>query len=105
MQVVQHIEALPDSPLDASAAFFADHLNASRALLEDADTKALAIVLPAAGTDHDDWRRSLARDLAREFSPKRVNVVGKGADDALDRALIYLGNAQGVTGQYCPLYE
>lgn len=102
MQAEQHIDTLPQSPLDASAAYFANHLSVARTKLAEAD--ALAIILPSAGTDHDDWRRALARDLAREYAPKRVNVIG-GAGDGLSATLAYLGNAPGVTGQYCPLHE
>ena len=102
MQAEQYIDTLPDSPLDASAAYFARHLAEARSSIEQVD--ALAIVLPAAPTDHDDWRRALARDLAREYTPKRVNVVG-GNGAGLAETLAYLGNALGVTGQYCPLHE
>ena len=104
MQAEQHVATLPHSALDASATYFAQYLGAARALLNDPGTQALAIVLPAAGTDHDDWRCAIAHDLAREYTPKRVNVVG-GSGAALIETLAYLGNAPGVTGQYCPLYE
>ena len=102
MQVEQHIDALPDSPLAASASFFAEHLERSHALISG-DAEALAIILPAAGTDHDNWRRALARDLAREYAPKRVNIVGAN-QASLGETLAYLADAPGVTGQYCPLH-
>ncbi len=56
--------------------------------------------MPAAPYDHADWRRAVARDLARAYAPKRVNVVG-GND--LAATLDYLAGAPGVTGQYLPL--
>ena len=69
---VLHIEELPESPLEASAAFFAKHLDDIRELAIDVATDCLAIIVPAAGPDHDDWRRSLVRDLAREFGAHEV---------------------------------
>ena len=105
MQRVLAVDALAESGIEASAAFFAEYLEQAKSLLGRPDTDALAIVLPAAAKSHDDWRRALARDLAREFKPKRVNVVGASKGKALDDTLAYLGNALGVTGQYCPLHE
>ncbi|MEL6877429.1 MAG: Rossmann fold domain-containing protein [Pseudomonadota bacterium] len=104
-QAVQRIADLPDSPLAASAHYFAEHLHEARAALAKPDVNALAIVIPHAGTDHDDWRRALARDLAREYTPQRVNVVGGGAEPATEALLTYLANAPGVTGQYCPVHD
>ncbi|MEQ8410904.1 MAG: hypothetical protein RIB52_05060 [Erythrobacter sp.] len=107
MQVVLTVEALPGKPLAASAAFHAQHLDRARRMLagegEGEGADALAIVMPAAGTDHDDWRRALARDLARAASPKRVNVVGGAPGKAREEALAYLADAPGITGQYIPL--
>ncbi|MFL0357079.1 Rossmann fold domain-containing protein [Erythrobacter sp. GH1-10] len=104
MQRVLAVTSLPDSAIEASAAFFADYLLEARSILREGESDALAIILPPAPRDHDDWRRALARDLARESAPKRVNVIG-GAGEGLDETLAYLGNAPGVTGQYCPLHE
>ncbi|MBV7259552.1 Rossmann fold domain-containing protein [Erythrobacter crassostreae] len=104
MQAVLTVESLPVSGIAASAAFFSDYLEQAKIMLAAADTTALAIVLPEAGTDHDDWRRSLAGDLAREYTPKRVNVIG-AKDQLAAKALIdYLRDAPGVTGQYCPAH-
>jgi hypothetical protein len=105
MQAVLEIEELPTSGLDASAAFHANHLDKARALLDEPQTTALAIVLPAAGPDHDDWRRTLARDLARAATPKRVNVIGGSDRGAIDETLAYLRDAPGVTGQYLATHE
>ena len=75
---------LPAHALDAQTAFMALHLEAARALIADPDTTAIAIVLPPAPHDHRDWRLALARDLAREAAPKRVNIVaGELGDVAL----------------------
>jgi hypothetical protein len=104
-QQLYMVETLPEGSLDASAAFFADHLESAKALLKDPQTSALTIVLPAANADHDGWRTSLARDLARKFTPARVNVVSGSAGSARDAVLAYLGNANGVTGHYCAAHE
>lgn len=104
-QAVQRISDLPDNPLDASAHVFANHLSQIRSMLAGGKTEALAIVLPSATTNHDDWRRGLARDLAREFTPKRVNVVGASNEAASEALLSYLANAPGVTGQYLTAHD
>ena len=102
---VLHIEELPESPLEASAAFFAKHLDDIRELAIDVATDCLAIIVPAAGPDHDDWRRSLVRDLAREFAPKRVNMIAGDQTASHEALLAYLRNAPGVTGQYLAAHE
>ncbi|MFO6445553.1 Rossmann fold domain-containing protein [Erythrobacter sp. NE805] len=100
MQRELAVESLPESALYAAAAFMALHLEGARALLAEADTTALAILLPPAAHDHRDWRRALARDLAREVAPKRVNLVAGSPGEARDATLRFLGDAPGVTGQY-----
>ena len=100
MQRQLAVTALPPAALDAAGAFMAFHLEAARALLSQSDCTALAIILPPAPHDHTDWRRALARDLAREVTPKRVNVVAGVPGAALSETLRFLDNAPGVTGQY-----
>jgi hypothetical protein len=97
-QAVLDCRALPDDALGAAARFHAEYLPQAAGLLEGAE--ALVIVMPIAPYDHADWRRAVARDLARAHAPKRVNVVG-GNDVAA--TLEYLANAPGVTGQYLAL--
>ncbi|MGB3712655.1 MAG: Rossmann fold domain-containing protein [Erythrobacter sp.] len=99
-QTVFEVAELPESGIEASAAFHARPLDDARAALDDDGVDALAIVLPTAGDDHDDWRRALARDLARAYTPKRVNVVSGPAGPARQTLLAYLEGAPGVTGQY-----
>lgn len=95
------IGALPEGSLDAATAFMASHLEAARALLAAPETTALAIVLPPAARDHRDWRLALARDLAREAAPRRVNIVsGHLGETRTTAALRFLADAPGVTGQY-----
>ena len=102
VQQVLTIKVLPESGLEASAAFMSEHLEAARELLAADQTTSLVIALPKAAFDHDDWRDTLARDLARRYAPKRVNVVGGEAPDAL---ITYLEGASGVTGQYLATHE
>ena len=105
MQAVIEIQDLPERSLDAAGAFHRVHLDAVTAKLGDADTSSLVLVLPAAGPDHDDWRRTVARDLARAYGPKRVNVIAATNCGAIDEMLAYLRNAPGVTGQYLQAHE
>ena len=100
MQRQLEVGLLPDSALDAAGAFMAFNLAAARAVLAEPGTSALAIVMPPAGPDHRDWRLALARDLAREAAPRRVNVVAGREGAARAEALRFLANAPGVTGQY-----
>ena len=105
MQALLEIGSLPESGLDASAYFIAHHLKVAEDMLEKADEGGLAILLPSADVSHDDWRRALARDLARKYAPKRVNVIARGSDAATEATLAYLRDAPGVTGQYLVSHE
>lgn len=96
---------LPDAPLDAAAAVMAHYLERARAVLADPATTALAIILPPAPYDHRDWRLALARDLAREAAPARVNVVAGLPGQARAATLGFLANAPGVTGQYLVCHD
>ncbi len=91
---------LPDGALDAAGAVMAFHLEAARAILADPEVSALTIILPPAPHDHRDWRLALARDLAREAAPSRVNIVAGHLGEARTATLRFLADAQGVTGQY-----
>ena len=105
MQEVYEALDLPGDALGASTSFTRDHLANARARIgEDADDS-LVIVLPSAGYDHADWRRALARDLARAHAPARVNVVAAGHAPGLDATLAYLEGAKGVTGHYLETHE
>lgn len=101
-QAEYEVIALPARALEASAAFYADHLGAARAAMGEDD---LVILLPPAGYDHTDWRRALARDLAREYAPARVNVVG-ATDLGQRRTLLqFLSGAKGVSGHYLETHD
>ncbi len=98
MQSVIRIDGQPASALDAAAEFHRIWLAKVReALRGEAD--ALVLVMPALPPDHRDWRRSVARDLARELAPKRVNLVAGNDLAAIAATIEYLEQAPGVTGQ------
>jgi len=98
MQAELRITGLPADAIGAARSFYDNWLGRAEEALAAAD--ALAIILPPAPCDHDDWRRAVARDLARAHAPTRVNVVA-GMDDAvMATTLAYLGQADGVTGQF-----
>jgi hypothetical protein len=94
--------ALPDHALDASREFHSTWLDQVRALIADGG-EAVTIVMPLAPYDHADWRRAVARDLARAAAPVRVNVIASDEPAAIASALGFLESAPGVTGQYLPL--
>lgn len=94
---------LPQCALDAAGAFHTHWLAEARATLASA-CDVLTIVVPPAPHDHTDWRRSIARDLAREAAPRRVNVIAGDDDTAIAAAISFLAAAPGVTGQYLPVY-
>lgn len=100
MQQQLEVGLLPGGALDAAVAFMALHLEAARAVLADPETTALAIIVPPAAHDQNDWRLAIARDLAREATPKRVNVVAGLPGEALSATLQFLSDAPGVTGHY-----
>ena len=101
MQQRLEVAGLPDAPLDAATAFMALYLSQARALIEADGASALAIILPPAPKSHADWRRALARDLAREYAPKRANVVAGVTGEGCEAILQFLSDAPGLTGHYC----
>lgn len=98
MQAVYRTGPLPESALDAAAAFHGNHLAAIRALLADTPAS-LAVIFPSAGHDHRGWRRAAIADLARAHAPIRVLGLVDGAPDAVAQTLVYFETAEGVTGQ------
>jgi hypothetical protein len=105
MQARLEVAELPAEPLDAASAFAARHLAAARALIAGEGTSALAIILPPAPPAHRDWRRALARDLARAHAPARANVIAARPGAGLEAMLQFLSDAPGVTGHYCEVDE
>lgn len=97
MQVVR-IEGLPADPLDAAAAFHADHVPVLRAAGDD-----LLIVFTPADHTHRGWRLAAVQDLARAAAPRRVNALASAAEAAIASAARYLAAAPGLTGQVLAL--
>ena len=104
-QRIYEVSDLPESGIAASAAFYTDHLEAVRALIGSGDSESLAVILPAAGPDHSDWRLALARALARAHAPARVNVIGGNSESEIAALLEFLAGAKGVTGHYLQTHE
>lgn len=103
-QAVLTIQNLPANAVEAAAQFHTNDLPKVQALLQGG-LAAVAIVMPSAPRDHDDWRRAIARDLARAHAPQRINMTAGADADAVDSMLAYLRDAQGITGQYLPTHE
>ena len=99
------IGALPESGLEAHARLVTDHLGEVRATLEDPETASLTLILAPAPSEPDSWRRALAGDLAREYTPKRVNIAAGAQGDALETLKVYLRDAPGVTGHYVQVHD
>ncbi|MGB7418927.1 MAG: Rossmann fold domain-containing protein [Erythrobacter sp.] len=104
-QVVYIADDLPSSALAAAQEWFAHHHQDAHAKFVNDAADTLVILLPPAPYDHADWRRALARDAAREHTPRRINVIA-APDRAVAQPLLdYLLNAPGVTGQYFETHD
>ena len=99
------IGALPESGLEAHARLVTHHLSDVRAALESEDTASLTLILASAPSEHNAWRRALAGDLARQYTPKRVNIAAGAQGEALNTVLEYLRDAPGVTGHYVQAHD
>jgi hypothetical protein len=99
-QRIMAARGLPDSPLDAAAAFHANHIPAIRASELGDDC---VIVFDQADHTHTAWRLAMVQELAREAAPARVNAVAGPEGATLRDVLEYLANAPGVTGQVLQL--
>ena len=93
------------NPLEAHQAFFAEWLDQARTVLDDPATQSLTIILPSASTEHDAWRRAVAGDLARRYTPRRVNIAAGTPGENLDTLRGYLKDAPGVTGHYVQAHD
>lgn len=90
------VDGLPDEPLAATGLFHQHWLAHIEGKLTGDD---VLVALDPADHRHREWRRAAARDLARKFTPHRVNLVA--GDDAVVAAFAtYLESAPGITGQY-----
>lgn len=93
------------NPLQAHQAFFGEWLDQAKAVLDDEATHSLTIILPPASSDHNDWRRAVAGDLARAHTPKRVNIAAGLDGEPLNTLRVYLRDAPGVTGHYIQAHD
>jgi len=93
------------TPLQAHDMFFDTHLGSIQKAMDDEDVASLTIILPPAPSQHDAWRHAVAGDLAREFTPRRINIASGSKGEALNQLLSYLKDAPGVTGHYVQSHE
>jgi hypothetical protein len=91
------VDGLPDEPLAAAGAFHQHWL----AHVEDVLGKGedVMLVVPSADHTHREWRLAIVAGLARQYTPRRVNMVA-GAGAGVDASEAYLATAPGITGQY-----
>ncbi|MGB3738749.1 MAG: Rossmann fold domain-containing protein [Pontixanthobacter sp.] len=104
MQHILFTDGCPAKAIEAAAWFHECRVQEVARLL--GDTRQLAsivIVLPRATYDHNDWRVAAARDLARRYAPRRINIVAGEPGSVLTETCDYLERAAGVTGQYLAL--
>jgi hypothetical protein len=94
---VLRIAGLPDGALAAAAAFHAEWLGQAVAG-ED-----LVLIFPIADHTHRGWRLAAVQSLARDHAPLRVNALASDDPAAIESALTYLEQAEGLTGQYLAL--
>ena len=72
------VDDLPAEPLAAAGVFHQHWLPHIEALLAGGED--VMVVLTPADHTHREWRRAIAAGLAREHTPRRVNLVaGEGA--------------------------
>lgn len=96
---------LPDDPLAAAAAFYAEWTERAEAIPNPSlsGDECLVITFPSADHTHSAWRLAAVQGLARAHTPARVNAVAGGDEAAVAAALAYLAAAPGLTGQLLPL--
>ncbi|RPF70832.1 Rossmann fold domain-containing protein [Aurantiacibacter spongiae] len=91
-QDVWEARGLPAAPLDALAAFTAEHLPALR-------RHGGIVLFDPADHTHDAWREAVIGELAREAAPARVNAIVGTDEEGIRRTVAFLDSAPGVTGQ------
>ncbi len=92
---------LPDSPLDAAAAFHARILPEARR----ASGSDLVLLFDPADHTHLHWRTAAVEELAREAAPCRVNGAVGGSSADVKAVCEYLQDAPGVTGQLFAIHD
>ena len=94
----------PDEPLEAAREFHERVLPAMREVIADylPSLKSIGFIFPLADYTHRGWRLAAVQALARDLNPVRVNAVEGDtnlAHDEIQKALEYLQDAPGITGQ------
>ena len=101
---IVRVGGLPESALDAAAAFHADWADEVRHAAAQG-SEYVIVVMPPAPFDHADWRRAAAHALARAHPDHCINIVAGSDSGAVGRMVAFLGRAPAITGQYLPLAE
>ncbi|MBB3033190.1 Rossmann fold domain-containing protein [Alteriqipengyuania lutimaris] len=96
------VDALPETALEAAAAFHAGWTEKIRNAAADGHEYVVVVMHPAP-YDHADWRRAAARDLARAHPDHCINIVAGSNGGEIARMTEFLGRAPAITGQYLPL--
>ena len=96
--MVLRVGVLPQKPVEASAEFQARILPSVLAELAKAPPH-LVLLFDPAGPDHHGWRLAIVQNLAREYTPVRVNGLAGSDEAAISAAIRYLDRAEGITGQ------
>ncbi len=96
------VRSLPESAIEAAAAFHGDTLERVLSAIDEA-TEGVTLVFALADHTHREWRLAVVQGLAREHAPLRVNAVASDDETAIAAAADYLARAPGVTGQYLVL--
>ncbi len=111
---VLRIAGLPDDALEAAAVFYAELPppwgrgssvagGEAPAGTPDVEGEDVVIVFPPADHTHRAWRLAAVQGLARDHAPLRVNALASDDPAAIESALHYLEQAEGLTGQYLTL--
>jgi hypothetical protein len=98
MRVIR-VHDLPEAPLAAAAHFHAVVVPG----IEAQQAGVVTLVLPAADHTHRAWRAAALGALARALAPARVNAVAGGDAAAQARAIAFVEQAPGLTGQLLAL--
>jgi hypothetical protein len=96
---VIRVDGLPEAPLAAAAHFHAAIVPA----IEAQDAPVVTLVLPEADHTHRGWRVAALGALARVLAPARINAVAGGDPHQQARAIAFIEQAPGLTGQLLPL--
>ena len=98
-----HVGELSSDPLEAAAAFYAHVVPGIRDDFRELNDLVLVVVFEPAGHEHRAWQLAAIQELARAAAPGRVNGLVGSDEDVIRKAIDYLWEAPGVTGQLLTL--